>query len=131
MSLLASLFPSAYISPFAAEIFEFDPANEDKQAQETSITPTASPKKYPAPLASSSNGDSASNIENKEPPAVEKQLMALVGADLPSHRHAWKKDRKSFNVFADSSNASDRDSLLDDDESLSDLSSDSEYPDQS
>lgn len=127
-------------------MFDFDPPTEfetqrstraeSQESQETSVTPTASPRRRSAPLTASipppSHLAAAVEEENREPgqSQAEQQFMSLVGADLPSHRRAWKNDRTSWKVFTDTSNVSDdrqaSGNTTEDDDAASDLSSESE-----
>ncbi|KAG8998813.1 hypothetical protein FRB90_012228, partial [Tulasnella sp. 427] len=107
------------------EMFDFEPptefekskpeTEEREESNETSVTPTASPRRRSAPLKASASPPAPAVVpvvpesENCEPAQsqAEQQFMSLVGADLPSHRRAWKSDRTSWKVFTDASNVAD------------------------
>lgn len=121
-------------------MFDFDPPTEfeaksstraeSRDSQETSVTPTASPRRRSAPLTAAVPTPTLPAVEeeNREPgqTQAEQQFMSLVGADLPSHRRAWKNDRASWKVFTDASNVPGDRSNAEDDDAASDLSSESE-----
>ncbi|KAG8895236.1 hypothetical protein FRC01_012487, partial [Tulasnella sp. 417] len=119
------------------EMFDFDPPTEfeatsstraeSRDSQDASVTPTASPRRRSAPLTATAPAPASPAVEeeNREPgqTQAEQQFMTLVGADLPSHRRAWKNDRTSWKVFTDASNVSeDRSAGTEDDDAASDLS---------
>jgi hypothetical protein len=116
-------------------VFVWDPpapAGPPAEAPETSITPLSSPRRTaqrleesnsatPSTLASPTPAPAPTNTVSPPPAAnrsqADQQLRALIAADVPSHRAAWKDDGSTWDVFVDiSKQPTDQGSSIDDDQ---------------